>query len=268
MRKIMMIALAVLTFSSAWAQENVTDSLYVDGDDEILRIVQNDSIETVSTNTRGSESAFDWNLDLVEDKSRSVISLGVKPSIELGMQFIGGGDGGQFKGFGCAEMRYNFARLAFYPGNSKWWYTLDFGLSYRQWMLKKNNMLVGDDDSNLAFAPFPADVQRGSAMLCTFGADTKFLVHRQLGHYGSMAFGAMYSGHYNSSHVVNSYIDSQDKLRFQMYKGLSRNNLSFRLEYNVDKKAKFYFDYAPWSVFKKGVGPQTSVFTVGVGLNF
>ncbi len=128
-------------------------------------------------------------------------------------------------------------------------------------------MLIGDDDNNLFFAPSSVG-DKNIGLLSLFGSDTKFLVHRQLGRSGSFGFGVMYSGHYKSCHVLNSYRNEQDKIRYKMYPGLSRNNFSFPLEYAVDRNCRLYVDYAPRSNFKAGVGPQTSIFTVGMGLNF
>lgn len=269
MKQVMMMVLAMaLSINNAMAQnESKADTLTITETNDII-IVQNDSIETVTSNPKGSEGAFDWDLDLVDRITHYKFQLSIRPQLEMGFQFVGGDDGGMFKGFGNAEMRYNFAQLGFFPKNSKWWYTLDLGLSYSQLAIKKDYMLLGDDDNNLSFVPFPAGVNIGAALLSTFGTDLKFLVHRQLGRYGSLGFGAMYSGHLNSSFALNTYRDEQDKFRSKMYQGMSRNNFSLRLEYAVDRKCRLYVDYAPRSNFKAGVGPQTSLFTVGVGLNF
>lgn len=269
MKHTMMIVLAMaLSISNAMAQnESKADTLTITENNDII-IVQNDSIETVISNPKGSEGAFDWDLDLVERSTNYRFQLSIRPQLEMGFQFVGGADGGKFKGLGGAEMRYNFAQLGFFPKNNKWWYTLDFGLSCSALGIKKGKMLIGDDDNNLSFAPLPDGARKGMTQLATFGSDIKFLVHRQLGRYGSLGFGAMYSGHYNSSYVLNSYRDEQDKMHSKMYQGFSRNNFSLRLEYAIDRTGRIYVDYAPRSNFKAGVGPQTSIITVGFGLNF
>lgn len=269
MKHTMMMVLAmVLSISNAMAQnESKADTLTIAENNDII-IVQNDSIETVTSNPKGSEGAFDWDLDLVERSTNYRFQLSIRPQLEMGFQFVGGADGGKFKGFGNAEVRYNFIQVGFFPRNSKWWYTLNLGLSYSQLAIKKDNMLIGDYDNNLSFAPLPDGANKGGALLSIYGSDIKFLIHRQLGRYGSLGFGAMYSGHYHSSHVLNSYRDEQDKMRYQMYHAISRNNFSLRLEYAIDKTCRLYVDYAPRSNFKAGVGPQTSIFTVGMGLNF
>lgn len=268
MKQAMMIVLAMaLSMSNAMAQnENKADTLTITENNDII-IVQNDSIETVTSNPKGSEGAFDWDLDLVERRTNYRFQLSLRPQLEMGFQFVGGANGGKFKAVN-AEARYNIVQLGFFPKNSKWWYTLDFGLSCSALGIKNGNMLIGDDDNNLSFTQLPEGAHKGRAELVTFGSDIKFLIHRQLGRYGSLGFGAMYSGHLNSSFAWNTYRDEQDKFRSKMYQGMSHNNFSLRLEYAVDKTCRLYVDYAPKSNFKAGVGPQTSIFTFGFGLNF
>lgn len=269
------------------------DSVLIVHSDSILSIVVNGNqgnpgyvyerslaIADTSSTTMKSESIkqsniFSFGYDgglfdfgKVSRKKGAAINFSLLQSLEMGLTVpFSCPSGMQTRLFRSNEVRLNCLTLSVWPYKKKWGVSIDCGVSYNRYFMKKNAFTC-DANHFVSITSMPEGVKEAESCMGFLRADLKVLYHYTVHREVDLAGGIMLSWCADKFGNTTSTVwrDADGKEQSELFKiNPERVMTSFRLECLLCEVFRIYANVSPKSPFKSGTGPQFGTVSLGIG---
>ena len=239
-------------------------------------VVLDNPSETLISQSNKTTTTHSWNAIETRIKNRGNFFSGFAGNVDFGFLFFPNKPSSMgstnWKSF---EVALNIGRMAYQPFNSRFTYSLDFGVNYRHIEMDGPNRFVGEKNGSLSISHYP----EGSKPICTmidrFTPSLSLNVHYQYSKAGVIGFGIEQSGYKGNRLAIarsmywdadgSKIVDVQhiNKMR-AFYPGFK-----FSWMGQSGKEAVGIFvKYHPWSMFQKGQGLNSSCISAGFTIRF
>jgi hypothetical protein len=146
-------------------------------------------------------------------------------------------------------------------------FSLGFGLSWRNYRMTGHNQFLLNDDGTINVAPYPTGANPKFSRIHTFSLVVPVQIHFGLGRSWYLSFGPeLYFNTYASLKTRYSLNGESQKIEANR---LHRNKVTYGLMCDITySRLGVYFKYSPCNVMQTEFGPKFKSITAGVRLAF
>jgi len=146
-------------------------------------------------------------------------------------------------------------------------FSLGFGLSWRNYRMTGHNQFLLNDDGTINVAPYPIGANPKFSRIHTFSLVVPLQIHFGLGRSWYLSFGPeLYFNTYASLKTRYSLNGESQKIEANR---LHRNKVTYGLMCDITyRRLGLYFKYSPCNVMQTEFGPKFKSITAGVRLAF
>ena len=146
-------------------------------------------------------------------------------------------------------------------------FSLGFGLSWRNYRMTGHNQFLLNDDGTINVAPYPTGANPKFSRIHTFSLVVPLQIHFGLGRSWYLSFGPeLYFNTYASLKTRYSLNGESQKIEANR---LHRNKVTYGLMCDITySRLGVYFKYSPCNVMQTEFGPKFKSITAGVRLAF
>lgn len=239
--------------------------------EERIDITDSTRVETAISDKPYSSLGLDFTI-LSNERHTSVIEAYLRPTMRASLAIPTGGDCIPSRwSLASGEAEIDFLGMRYNPVNPKWWIDLEWGFHYTNYLLRKGDCMLSDENGMAHLDSYPEGSKDHESSIHLAGMNMNLMFNRQLGKSSALSAGLLWKMG-APLFCRTAYTDASGhkvtKMGSFAEDMVNANRFGLRLEYRFWDTCSLNIDYMFNDAFKSGNSFQLPRLSIGLGVHF